>query len=47
MKKLLSIAFIGALLLGGGLSITKEEKRVGAFDVEIGAVSYYHGERVL
>ena len=47
MKKLLSIAFIGALLLGGGLSITKEEKLVGAFDVEIGAVSYYHGERVL
>ena len=47
MKKLLSIMFIGTLLLGGGLSITKEEKLVGAFDVEIGAVSYYHGERVL
>ena len=47
MKKLLSIAFIGTLLLGVGLSTKKEEKLVGAFDVEIGAVSYYHGERVL
>ena len=47
MKKLLSIAFIGMLLLGGGLSIKKEEKLVGAFDVEIGAVSYYHAQRVL
>ena len=47
MKKLLSIAFIGTLLLGVGLSTKKEEKLVGAFDVEIGAVSYYHAERVL
>ncbi len=47
MKKLLSIAFIGALLLGGSLSIKKEEKLVGAFDVEIGAVQYYNAERVL
>ena len=47
MKKLLSIAFIGAFLLGGSLSIKKEEKLVGAVDVEIGAVSYYHAERVL
>ena len=47
MKKLLSIGFIGALLLGWGLSIKKEEKLVGAFDVEIGAVSNYHGERIL
>ena len=35
MKKLLSIAFIGTLLLGGGLSIKKEEKLKSAFDVEI------------
>jgi ATP-dependent protease ClpP protease subunit len=47
MKKLLSIAFIGTLLLGVGLSIKKEEKLKSAFDVEIGAVSYYHAERVL
>ena len=47
MKKLLSIAFIGTLLLGVGLSTKKEEKLVGAFDVEIGAVSYYHAERIL
>ena len=47
MKKLLSIAFIGMLLLGGGLSIKKEENLVGAFDVEIGAVSYFNAEGVL
>ena len=47
MKKLLSIAFIAALALGGSLSIKKEEKLVGAFDVEIGAVQYYNAERVL
>ena len=47
MKKLLSIAFIGALLLGGSLSIKKEEKLKSAFDVEIGAVQYYNAERVL
>ena len=35
MKKLLSIAFIGTLLLGVGLSIKKEEKLKSAFDVEI------------
>ena len=47
MKKLLSIAFIGALLLGGSLSIKKEEKLKSAFDVEIGAGQYYNAERVL
>ena len=47
MKKFLSIGFIGTLLLGVGLSIKKEEKLVGAFDVEIGAVSYFNAEGVL
>ena len=47
MKKLLSIAVIGMLLLGAGLSIKKEENLVGAFDVEIGAVSYFNAEGVL
>ena len=47
MKKLLSIAFIGTLLLGVGLSIKKEEKLKSAFDVEIGAVQYYNAERIL
>ena len=39
--------FIGTLLLGGSLSIKKEEKLKSAFDVEIGAVQYYNAERVL
>ena len=47
MKKLLSIAFIGAFLIGGSLSIKKEEKLKSAFDVEIGDVQYYNAERVL
>jgi ATP-dependent protease ClpP protease subunit len=47
MKKLLSMAFIAALVLGGSLSIKKEEKLVGAFDVEIGAVNYFNAEGVL
>ena len=47
MKKLLSIAFIGAFLIGGILSIKKEEKLKSAFDVEIGDVQYYNAERVL
>jgi len=47
MKKLLSIAVIGMLLLGVGLSIKKEEVLEGAFDVEIGAVSYFNAEGVL
>ena len=47
MKKLLSIAVIGMLLLGAGLSIKKEEVLEGAFDVEIGAVSYFNAEGVL
>jgi len=47
MKKLLSIAVIGMLLLGAGLSIKKEENLVSAFDVEIGAVSYFNAEGVL
>ena len=47
MKKLLSIAFIGALLLGGSLSIKKEEKLKSAFDVEIGAVSYHNAGPIL
>ena len=47
MKKFLSIAVIGMLLVGGGLSIKKEEKLKGAFDVEIGAVSYFNAGPVL
>ena len=47
MKKLLSIAFIGTLLLGVGLSIKKEEKLKSAFDVEIGAVSYFNAGPIL
>ena len=47
MKKLLSMATIAALVLGGSLSIKKEEKLVGAFDVEIGAVNYLNAEEVL
>ena len=47
MKKLLSIAVIGMLLFGVGLSIKKEEVLEGAFDVEIGAVSYFNAEGVL
>jgi len=47
MKKLLSMVFIAALVLGGSLSIKKEEKLVGAFDVEIGAVNYLNAEEVL
>ena len=47
MKKLLSIVVIGMLLIGGGLSIKKEEVLEGAFDVEIGAVSYFNAEGVL
>ena len=47
MKKLLSIAFIGTLLLGVGLSIKKEEKLKSAFDVEIGAVSYLNAGPIL
>ena len=46
MKKLFGLA-IFAIMFGVGLSIKKQEKLVGAFDVEIGAVSYYHAERVL
>ena len=47
MKKLLSMAFIGTLLLGVGLSIKKEEKLKSAFDVEIGAVSYFNAGPIL
>ena len=47
MKKLLSMATIAALVLGGSLSIKKEEKLIGAFDVEIGAVNYLNAEEVL
>jgi ATP-dependent protease ClpP protease subunit len=47
MKKFLSMLFIASLVLGGSLSIKKEEKLVGAFDVEIGAVQYFNAERVL
>ena len=47
MKKLLSLAFIGTLLLGVGLSIKKEEKLKSAFDVEIGAVQYYNAGPIL
>ena len=47
MKKLLSIAVIGMLLLGGALSIKKEEKLKSAFDVEIGAVSYFNAGPIL
>ena len=47
MKKFLSLVFIASLVLGGSLSIKKEEKLVGAFDVEIGAVSYFNAEGVL
>jgi len=47
MKKLVSIAVIGMLLLGGGLSIKKEEVLKGAFDIEIGAVNYLNAEGVL
>ena len=47
MKKLLSMAFIAALVLGGSLSIKKEEELKSAFDVEIGAVNYLNAEGVL
>ena len=47
MKKHLSIAVIGMLLLGGALSIKKEEKLKSAFDVEIGAVSYFNAGPIL
>ena len=47
MKKLISIVVIVMLLIGGGLSIKKEEVLEGAFDVEIGAVSYFNAEGVL
>tara|TARA_R100001086_G_scaffold54286_1_gene24325 strand:+ start:99 stop:746 length:648 start_codon:yes stop_codon:yes gene_type:complete len=47
MKKLLSMAFIAALVLGGSLSIKKEEELKSAFDVEIGAVNYLNAEEVL
>ena len=47
MKKLLSIAVIGMLLLGAGLSVKKEEVLKSAFDIEIGAVNYLNAERVL
>ena len=47
MKKFLSLVFVAALVLGGSLSIKKQEKLVSAFDVEIGAVQYYNAERVL
>jgi len=47
MKKLLSIVVIGMLLIGGGLSIKKEEKLKSAFDVEIGAVSYFNAGPIL
>ena len=46
MKKLLGL-LIFTTLFGVGLSIKKEEKLVGAFDVTIGAVNYYNAERVL
>ncbi len=47
MKKFLSLVFVAALVLGGSLSIKKQEKLVSAFDVEIGAVQYFNAERVL
>ncbi|HAT67413.1 MAG TPA: hypothetical protein DCS66_22930 [Flavobacteriaceae bacterium] len=47
MKKLLSIAVIGMLLLGAGLSVKKEEVLKSAFDIEIGAVNYLNAEGVL
>jgi ATP-dependent protease ClpP protease subunit len=47
MKKLLSMATIAALVLGGSLSIKKEEELKSAFDVEIGAVNYLNAEEVL
>ena len=47
MKKLLSMVFIAALVLGGSLSIKKEEELKSAFDVEIGAVNYLNAEGVL
>ena len=47
MKKFLSLVFIASLVLGGSLSIKKEEKLVSAFDVEIGAVNYANATPVL
>jgi len=47
MKKFLSMVFIASLVLGGSLSIKKEENLVSAFDVEIGAVNYFNAEGVL
>jgi len=47
MKKLLSMVSIAALVLGGSLSIKKEEELKSAFDVEIGAVNYLNAEEVL
>ena len=41
------MAFIAALVLGGSLSIKKEEELKSAFDVEIGAVNYLNAEGVL
>ncbi len=41
------MAFIAALVLGGSLSIKKEEELKSAFDVEIGAVNYLNAEEVL
>ena len=38
---------IAALVLGGSLSIKKEEELKSAFDVEIGAVNYLNAEEVL
>jgi len=46
MKKLLGLA-IFMIMFGAGLSIKKEENLVSAFDVEIGAVSYFNAEGVL
>ena len=47
MKKLLSIAIIGAFLLGVGLSIKREVILDSPFDVQIGAVNNYYAEKVL
>ena len=47
MKKLLSIAIIGAFLLGVGLSIKREVVLDSPFDVQIGAVNNYYAEKVL
>lgn len=47
MKKLLTLAILGGLLIGTFLSIKKVEYLDSAFDVRIGGVNNYEAERVL